>query len=71
MTIGALIMHLSTCWVIVPMLLVSCAHIWRRPASTCDTDNCFTVNCSVLGCFVKVTFAEAARQDAIVVLSKL
>ena len=33
-------------------------------ASTGESDQCFMVNCFVSRCFVKVTSAEAARQDA-------
>lgn len=42
-----------------------------RDGLTCDGDPCFRVNGVVSGCFKNVTPAEAARQDAAVVSSKV
>ena len=64
-------MRLSPYWVTVHVLMAFQADIWRLTASACDNDQCFMVNCFVAGCFAKVTSAEAAKQDAVVILSKL
>lgn len=71
MPIRTLITHLSTYWVIVHVSTVFWADMWRRTASTCDSDRCFTVSCLVSGCLAKVSSAEAAGRDAIVVSAKL
>lgn len=60
----------STQWVIVEGRMVFGADIWRPSASACDSGPCFRFTV-LLQDVLQVTPAEAARQEALVVSSKL